>query len=245
MKLSLFFSLLAALLAPPAHAGEFSLSYGSWNYDISGSADSNGSRLDFESDLGVRAREKSVYLASWDTAPGWWPDLAASYTPIRADGRKVFTRDTTFGGVVLQRNTSTAFADADLTDLDLTLRYPARLGSATVHGGVTVKRLNGEIRVKDESDAEENREPIDQTFPMAHLGFGLPLAEWLKLDAAANYVTYHGDQAFDGRVQAILILGPFSLNAGWQRKAYKVHSNRYLLDAELSGGFAGIGLLIR
>lgn len=245
MKRTRYCILVFGLLAGSAQADDFSISAANWNFAVQGSVRDGDSSLDFDKDLAVRPREKIIYSATWNTGPGLWPDLAAGYAPIRAGGEQVVTNDTGLLGIPIGGSTATIAADADLDDLELSLRYPLTVGSAALSLGITLRQLRGDILVKEESDAEARREAIDKIFPMAHLQFRWPLANWLSLEAAGNYVADQGDRAEDYRVQATALLGPLSLSGGWQYKSFRINSNSYLLDADLSGAFAGLGFVIR
>lgn len=246
MNPGLVLSPLLALSTCAVQAADFAATYSVWDQKISGSATTSDSRLDFENDLGVTAREKSVFALSWDTGPGWWPDVAAGYTPIRADGRREVSQETQFLGILLESGSSTAAADADLTDLELSLRYPLQLReNAALSLGLTVKRLSGDVLIKDESDSEEVRENFDQTFPMLHTRLGLKPSDWLTLEVGANYARYRGDQAYDYRLQSTFHWGAAQIHAGWLGRAYRVNSSSYLLDTHITGPILGLGLVLR
>jgi len=239
-------AMLLALTISSAHAGSLSAAYANWDFRVSGDASDADSQVDFDHDLGVEPRNKATYALSWDTGPGYWPDLAVAYTPIEAGGQRAVSNS---GGLLDPLlgagGTTTIVADADLEDLQLSLSYPLRRGAWTLALGATVERLHGQILLKDESDAEGEREPVDETFPMAHLGLKAELASWLSLEAGGDYVSYRSDRAYDYHLQAAFIWGPAKLGAGWLVKAYRVNNSSYLLDTRLSGPTLGFGFLLR
>lgn len=237
------FLLCSVLFTGPAAASDLTLIADYWDFEVSGHVDRNGDVQDFEADLGVAARDHAAYSLAWNTGPGWWrPDLAASHTPISAGGQRVVSNGLSFGPVVLIPG-STALGDADLDDTDLTLRYPLRRGRSTLWGGLTIKRIAGMVVVRDQSDTAEDRERIDQVFPLLHLAAGTSLNDWLSLSAQGNVARYRDSEAYELRVGVSLgIAGPLGINLGWQRKHYRVSDGDYLLDATLSGAIAGIFL---
>lgn len=232
------------LLTPVCARAEFSLSFGSWNYGVSGTVADAGSEYDLERDLGVAARERSFYHLAWDSPKGL-PDLALNYSPIRAGGSRVARGERTLGGVTLGGSDTTVSGDADIQDYDLSLRYPWMLGRTRLNLGLVVKRLDGEVRVRDDGDELAVNQAVDETFPMAQLEAQLPLTTGLRLELLGNHVSYDGNSATELRAQLRALVGPLGLSVGWQRKDYELQGERFDLDAQLDGGFVSFGLLIR
>lgn len=227
-----------------AHAGAADFSFGAdyWGYDVRGQVDRNGDVLDFQSDLDVKARTHTQYLAAWNTGPGWWkPDLAFSYTPIKASGQHDVPGGTRFGGLLFPPTNNTVLGDADLADLSVSLRYPLTLGATHVWGGLTLKRLNGHVTVRDQNDTQEDQQDFNELFPMLHAAVAAPLASWLTLAGQADFIKYGSNSAWDLRAGvSVGVYGPVGLNLGWQGKHYHVESGSYRLNATLSGATAGL-----
>jgi hypothetical protein len=239
-------SLLCLLLASPCATGaELNLRADWWDYDVSGSVDRRGDVQDLDADLGVEARGHNMaYALAWNTGPGWVPDFAASYTRIDAGGERV-TPGFRFGPIVLAPG-SVARGDADLEDIDLTLRYPFALGNSRLWAGVTLKRVHGDVVIGDDASSAEDRQRIDQAFPLLHLAASVPLSSWLALSAQGNAVKYGDNEAWEGRAGVSLgLLESFGINLGWQTKHYRVADGDYLLDATLSGAVAGAFITFR
>lgn len=218
-----------------------------WDYAVSGSVTRDGDVQDLDSDLGIEARKHSVYSLAWNTGPGWWrPDFAASYTPIDAGGQQEVRNTGIFGSLLFVQGSSVARGDADLEDTDLSLRYPATIGSSTFWGGVTVKRIAGVISVRDQSETAEDRQRFDLTFPLLHVAASVPVQSWLSLSAQGNAAKYRDDTAYELRLGASIgVLGPVGINLGWQLKRYQINDGDYLLDAKLSGLLAGVVVTLR
>jgi hypothetical protein len=240
-------SLLLALAASsaPAMAGDLTAHYLNWNYEVEGFASDSDSRFDFSEDLDIKVRQKSLLALTWDTGPGWWPNLSASYVPVQAGGRKTVTTQSSFLGIPTGSQSANVIADADLDDIDLSLHYPLQLGSLAISLGATLKKLEGTLVLQEEGDDKESRERVDETFPMGRLGLHIAPWHWLLLDAHADYVAYQGNRASNLGLQAALRLGDLSLALGWQERNYRVDTSSYRVDADLAGVFAGIGLVLR
>lgn len=234
-----------ALLADLATAGDARFDYLYWDQDVSGTATTSSSQLDLEDDLGVKARAQSRIALAWQTGPGWLPDLAAAYGRIEASGRRQTTRSTSFLDLLFQAGQSTAAAEADLRDLELTLSYPLRLGeNAGLSAGLTLRRLSGEVLIRDESDTAESREKIDETIPQLHLSGLARSSDWLEWSAGANYVRRDQDLAYDAQLLGSATWKSARLSAGWMIKRYRVNTASYQLDATLSGPLFGLGFVL-
>ncbi len=246
MKIAHALLATALLYSIDASAGEFSFGASYWGYDISGQVDRAGDVLDFESDLAVRPRTQTQWLAAWNTGPGWAPDLALSLVPIRAKGDQEVSAGTRFGGLLFGSGNARVYGDARLDDLALALRYPLlKSDGAALWAGVTLKHVYGRVAVRDQNDTQEDVQEINQWFPMAHVAAALPLASWISFNGEANAIQYGGSGAWDLRVGASTrLLGPLGFNLGWQLRHYRVESGDYRLDATLSGLLAGLYLLL-
>ena len=237
------------VVANQALAADFGLSAGYWDYRVAGSVERDGISQDFQSDLDVKANRHDLYAFTWSTGPGWWrPDLAASYTPIKVSGQRTVQAS---GANLINllgigsSSTTLVKGDADLADIDLTARYPAQLGTATVWGGITIKHLSGTVVTRNSSDVAENNQSINQTFPMLHLSGKVPLTSWLAITVQGNVIKYQDDSANDFCVAVSLgFLGPIGLDLGWQRKSFKISQPDFKLDTTLSGLLLGASIAL-
>lgn len=231
----------------PAQAADLSLLADHWGYRVHGVVVRDGDVQDLGADLGVQSLEHAAYGFAWNTGSGWWhPDFAASYTKIDAAGERRTDNSVSFGPLVLFPAEGVAQGRADLDDVDLTLRYPLQLDALTLWGGLTLKRLRGDVSVRSATNGSEDREHIDQIFPLLHVAANQRLADWVSLSAQGNAVRYGDDLAYEWRVGASLgLLGPLGVNFGWQTKRYRFNDGNYRLDATLSGLIAGVSLTLR
>lgn len=221
-----------------AIAADLSLSAGYWDYLVKGTVERNGITQDFQNDLGVQAERHELLAFALDTGEGWWrPDVSASYTPIKASGQRMVQSG---GSVLIPGSTTLVKGDADLKDIDLTLRFPAQLANVTVWGGITIKYLNGTLISQNSSDTVEDNQSINQTFPMFHLSARVAPLSWLVLTAQGNAIKYQDDSAND--ICAAFSFGgfgPIGLDLGWKRNNYKINQQNFKLDTTLSGLFIG------
>ncbi|TXH04795.1 MAG: hypothetical protein E6R07_06785 [Nevskiaceae bacterium] len=227
----------ALTLPALAQAEQFYLGYSHWNYAVSGAYDEGATRYDLDKNLNARGDSHAQYRLRWDTGAGWWPDFAASYGRVALSGQQSITTSVVVGPVPVGTVSSVAQVDANVRDLDATLRYGLPLGWARLSGGVTVKKLRGNVVVTDSAATpSQTLHDIDEIFPMAHLFAEVPLGSRLRLGAGGNWIASHGDEADEMLVQARLkLIGPLDLTGGWQRKHYRVTTDSYRLRATLQG----------
>ena len=229
----------AALLLPGvSQAEQFYLGYSHWNYQVSGVYQDNGSNYDLDGSLNASTNSRALYRLRWDTGPGWWPDLAASYSRIAVTGqRTITTGGPGIGGLPVGQASSTANIDANVRDMDATLRYGVPLGWARLSGGVTVKQLKGDVTVSDNAATPpQSRRNVDEVFPMAHAFIEVPLGSRVRIGLGGDWIAARGNEADSILAMVrIKLIGPLDLTGGWQRKRYKVRTDRYLLDAKLQG----------
>lgn len=226
------------LAAGPASADDIRASFGGWRYELSGTATDAGTVYDFERDLGVRGSGRHSLELGWNTGPGWWPDLALSYTQIDAGGMRTFQNPPPIPG------SRTLAAEADNDDIDLTARYPLWSGTLSASAGVTLKRLAGLIVIDDSDQPQPSRQRFDEYIPQGHLQLHWNLSQWLVLSATGQGVEYQGDHALEWRALAELrLFRPVVVEFGWQEKSYELTTGNYALDARLRGALLRVGVL--
>jgi hypothetical protein len=228
-------ALLLGLGSGTAAAGELSFGYDWWSEKVSGVVDTRGQRIDLEHDVDLTVHSKSTFNTRWDTSGEWVPDFLADYRRIEVDGRHTVSSSTLLG-----TTTTTILANANLGDVQATARYPWRSEHFVLWGGVTVKRLAGDLTTQNQNETQETRERVNETFPMLHGGVEVPLGSRLRLASDLDWISSGGDRALQWRAGVDLQLwGPLGLSGGWQRRHYVVHSNSDSLDATLGGGAVG------
>ena len=231
---------LCGLCAPGAQAAEFRATLGGWGYHFEGKVDDRGTRYDFQDDLELESRRRRSASLEFDTRPGWWPDFAASYNQLGADGHH--TETTTIGPVTDTRVIATA---ARFDNYDLVARYPFRLGPFRASAGLAVQQLRGEIQIEDSADALLRHERYDEIFPQLHAQLRWRIAG-VTLVATGQGVEYDGSRALEWRANAqVRWLQPLLVEFGWQDKRYRISLTDYALDARMRGALVRIGFLYR
>lgn len=233
-------ALALGVVCSAAEAAEFRALLGGWGYHLTGNVNDRGTRYDFEDQLELAPRGRRSASLEFDTPRGWWPNFAASYTQLGADGDHVET--VTVGPVTTTRTITT---DADFDGWDLVARYPFRLGPLRGAAGVGVQQLRGEILIEDSEDPAPRRERYDEVFPQLHAQLRWRLGP-MVLMATGQGVEYDGSRALEWRAGAeFRFLEPLLLEVGFQEKRYEIELTDYALDARLRGALVRVGFLIR
>jgi hypothetical protein len=238
--------LLTCLLAVPGlvHAEDhFSLGYSNWNYGVTGNYQDSSGGYDLGNGYEASHSSRALFRLRWDTGPGWWPDAAASYGRIAVTGQSAVNTSLSIGPLPLGQVNSTAVVDANVRDLDATLRYPLQLGWGRLSTGVTVKQLRGDVLINDSAAATQTYQTVNAVFPMAHLFLEVPLGSRLRIGVGGDWIAAQGDEADSiVAIARLKVIGPLDLTAGWQSKRYKVITDSYRLDSRLQGAQVGAEL---
>ena len=235
--------------AAQAQAGELRATYGSWAFDIAGTATENGNVYDFQKNLNAHSTAKHSLGLAWDTGPGWWhPDLAIDDSAIGAGGTNTSTHLVQVLPPPAPPNmvTSTVSVDASFSDQDFVARYPWGWGPLQLASGIAVKHMRGTVVIVDSSQSQPERGDYNETFPELHAQARWPLGRWLTLTAVGQGIEYQGRSAMEWHVGAEMPgLAPLLLEAGWQQKRYNIHVNGDALDASLDGVLLRAGVVWR
>lgn len=225
-----------------ASAAEFRIGAGAWNYDLTGTVTDNGRTYDFEKDLALETSGRTSATLEWDTSPGWYPDIAASYSHMGAHGSHTETTVIVINGIPIGSVTRTVVAAADFYDSDVALRYPWTWGGTRLTGGLVAKHLKGRVDIADSSQSQAIHDHYDEWIPEVQLGLRRPLGSWLTLAGTAQGVEYQGNKAYEWRALAeVRVLKPLILEGGWQSKRYRIDVDGYALDATVSGALLRAG----
>lgn len=229
---------------PVLQAAEFRVGLGGWRYELSGSVTDRGETFDFDNDLGLRTSGRRSLLLEFDTKKGW-PDFAASFSQIGAQGQHEETSTIGIGPIPIEMGTRTLTSDADFNDYDLTARVPLRVGRAVISFGLTAKRLRGDLVIDDSEEPAPRRQNYDEVFPALHAQLRWPLSRFLTLAGAVQGIEYNGSKASEYRAALELRLLKLLVEVGWQEKRYEITLDDYRLDARLDGALLRLGFLLR
>lgn len=228
-----------ALAALPARASEVRATVGAWDYDFAGDVDDRGTHYDFQDDLGVQPRRSRGVALEVDTPKGGWPDFAAGYTPLSANGER--TEEVMFP----LPSTRTIRTDADFDTYELVARWPLNRGRLRFSAGLAVQQLKGELIIDDSDETQPRHERYDETFPLLHAQLRAA-GKVFGFSAVAQGIEYDGSSARELRALVELrFLAPLLIEAGWQERRYEIELADYALDARLSGALLRFGVLYR
>ncbi|HUR39957.1 MAG TPA: hypothetical protein VM240_02210 [Verrucomicrobiae bacterium] len=245
-KIALF--LVLATITTQTPAAEFRASYGDWRYDLSGTVTDRGRTYDLREDFGAEPRGRRTWALEWDTPKGPWPDVAVGFTQIGAAGaqERSFTVFDLLGQPVGTETASLA-ATADFDDVEATLRYPFKLGTARAALGVSVKKIKGELVIEDSTASPPtSRQSYDETVPEVHAQLRVPFGKILALSTSAQGISAGGNRALEWKAMLeVRWLAPLLLEAGWQEKRYELNLDGRALDARFDGALLRAGWLWR
>jgi hypothetical protein len=235
----LHYLLIITALSPSTSlmaADQFSLGYSYWHYNVSGHYQQDGSDYNLGSGFNASNSSRALYRLRWDTGPGWWPDLAASYGRIEVSGQKNVSTNVGVGPIPIPIN-STANVYTNVRDLDVTARWPWQLGWARLSLGITGKQLRGDVLISDSATGSaQTRERVNTMFPMAHAFFEVPIGSRLRIGVGGDWAALDGNEADNiVAIARLKVIGPLDLTGGWQSKHYKVRNDSYRLDTHLQG----------
>lgn len=233
-------ALLALGASATASASTLDLSAGLWKPSIDGrSADAQGS-VDFAA-LGVDGDTRPDLALGWQQDDGsWWPDVALAYAGLGGQGHATASEPIGIGGIDVAPGRE-AGADASVDEFTLGLRYPVLNLGPRLDLGLSLRRLDGDIRYTNDSSGARSVQRIDETFPLLDAALGWPVGRW-RLLAHYRWAGRDGESAREaGAGVALTLWQGLQLQAGWQYRHYAVESADYRLNARLEGLRLGLG----
>lgn len=244
-KLILAMGGAAVLAAPLAHADIVGLganvSY--WDSDLSGKAASNGDVVDVENDLDLSS-DSNVNLTAYVEHPvPLLPNVRLNYTSIEQSGRGELGAD--FDNIIVNLGGATEVdSDLDLDQLDLTLYYEVLDNWVNLDLGLTVRDLDGELRVQEVGGNQAVSESeIDAVVPMGYLAarFDLPFTG-VSVGGEANLISFDGDSVYDYNAYGQYEISMLQLRAGYREISIDYEDGDDELDVDLGGPFVSAGL---
>ncbi|KZY33002.1 hypothetical protein A3754_01375 [Alcanivorax sp. HI0083] len=191
--------LVTALLATPlAHAAPGVAIYGggyTWDTELEGNVASGGANIDVQDDLGFNKADQNVLYLGVEHAVPLVPNVRLRYIDLSDSASNIISRSFTFNGQNFVANTRVA-TDFDLEMLDGTLYYSPLNNAVKVDLGLTLRRLDGELRLN--SLAGKTSLSIDETLPMLHAGARAQLpVPGVYVGAELNAIAYDGNKMND------------------------------------------------
>lgn len=234
--------LWAMLLAPSAAlAVSGRVELGRWHYAIDGAV-SNGAALDLQDDFNPRTRRRDYHRFDLAFAPVWIPELSLSRHYLDVRGARAVDSSLQFGALTLIPAETVVDAFIAVDDFTGTARYRIGQRSDSLHAlaGVSVRRLSGEVQVREQDGGEIEREPIDEWFPQIHLAGLWRVNDTVSLSLEGDWIAYRGDTAWQGKA-AIDVAAPLGLGvtAGYTIRHFQVGGSS-TLDARFQGAHVGL-----
>ncbi|MDX1597421.1 MAG: TIGR04219 family outer membrane beta-barrel protein [Marinobacter sp.] len=242
-KLILAMSGAAVLAAPLAHADVVGLganvSY--WDSDLSGKAASNGDVVDVENDLDLDSDSNANLSAYVEHPVPLLPNVRLNYTSIEQSGRGELGAN--FDNIIVLSGVTEVQSDLDLDQLDLTLYYEVLDNWVNVDLGLTVRDLDGELRVQEVNGTAVSESEIDAVVPMGYLAarFDLPFTG-VSVGGEANLISFDGDSVYDYNAYGQYEIAMLQLRAGYREISIDYEDDDDKLDVDLGGPFLSAGV---
>lgn len=239
-------ALLSLLITAPLPAsalnGHLSIRY--WDYRLEGGT-TDTERLDFQRDLSARTDDR-IGLALWlRPSPAWLPELGYRRSPLDVSGQQTRQTGLQIGDLTLLPQTREALVDADLDNHSLTARYTITMSPAiSLLPGLTLRQIDGVVRIRDGDDIAVDDERIDEWFPQLHLALRWQPQPALALHLTGEWIEASGRLAdgFEAAVRWSPAEGPVAIEAGWAQQRYRFSAGDDRVRARFAGPFAGLGL---
>lgn len=238
-------SMLLACCAT-AHASDFRVAGGIWDYDVKGFQDDHGTITNLQEFAPGRQRDGFLSM-EYTHRPSWWPDLAASYGQLSGEGSQTTSA---VPGLPLplpipDPTATTTTASGDFREFDVTARYAIQLGPVQISPGVSLGWITGHITTSttDATGTSTVERSYNNPYPMLHAQIAWPIGDRFRLSTQIDWIKANDNEVLQYGAQAeFRVLGPIGLYGGWQDRHYKISTSDSYLDARLRG--ARYGLLI-
>ncbi len=229
-----------------AVAAEFRVDGGVWDYKITGYQDDHRTITDFQT-FAPGSQRDGFLQAAYEHGPSWWPDVAVAYAQVSGEGSQTSSALPLPNPLPLplpipDPTTTTVTASGDFRDIDFTARYGIALGPIKVSPGITVSWLKGNIATSDSSGGSSHHD-YNKAVPLLHAQVAWPVADWLRLVAAGDWLRAGDNEAYQyGAAVELRVLGPLGLYGGWHARRYKLSSSESFIDANLRGWRYGLAI---
>lgn len=212
------------LVAPLAHAAPGLAIYGggyTWDTELEGNVASGGANIDVQDDLGFNKADQNVLYLGVEHAVPLIPNVRLRYIDLSDSASNFITRTFTFNGQTFNKRSIVA-TDFDLEMLDGTLYYSPIDNALKVDLGLTVRRMDGDLRLS--SRLGNTALSINETLPMLHAGARAQLpVPGVYVGGEINAISYDGNKMND-----------YNARIGWR--------SDYLLGLEL--GYSQMNIVL-
>ncbi|PVY78342.1 outer membrane protein [Tamilnaduibacter salinus] len=218
-----------------------SVSY--WDSSLSGTATNGTDTVDVENDLNLDGDSNVNLTALVEHPVPVLPNIRLNYTLIEQSGDGQLEANTGFGLITPGTTSVDVRSDLDLEQLDLTLYYELLDNWVNLDGGLTIRDIDGELIVQDQTRNLEDRTDISGVIPMAYASarFDLPFTG-ASIGAEGNGISFDGDSIFDARAYGQLDIAVLRLQAGYRRMDVDYEDGNDALDVTLDGPYVSAGV---
>ena len=216
--LSLAAAVLLTLGAMTASADTIGgeIAVGGWYHDPSGwikypnDIPDDQSKVDADDDLNLDEQTDIYLRAKLEHPIPLLPNIRLGYVHTETDGDGRIDREFTFGDETFTVGTDIR-SEAELDSYDATLYYELVDTVVDLDLGLTVRYLDGYVKVSDKSGNISDSSDIDFVVPLLYGNFRwpMPFLEGLSVGAEGNWVTYDGSTLYDvqGDLRYTLAMG--------------------------------------
>lgn len=213
-----------------------------WHSELSGTAAKGSDQVDVEDDLDLSSDDNVNLTAMFEHPIPLIPNVRLNYTSIAQSGNGNIGTDgfdDIPAGVPVD-------SDLDIDQIDLTLYYEVLDNWVNLDGGLTIRRLDGELKIQDRGNLSPqplSKTEVDAFIPMVYVSarFDLPFTG-VSVGVEGNGISYSGDSVFDATAYAQYDMSLLRLQAGYRQMNIDYEDGNDTLDVELGGPFISAGV---
>ncbi|WP_336366715.1 TIGR04219 family outer membrane beta-barrel protein [Marinobacter sp. C2H3] len=212
-----------------------------WDSSLSGDAARKTDVVDVDNDLNLESDSTANASLYFEHPVPVLPNVRLNYTLVQQSGRGQLGAN--FGDIFVNTGASVR-SDLDLEQLDLTLYYEVLDNWVNLDLGLTARKLNGDLTVRQIGGANSvTQSSVDAVIPMGYLAvrFDLPLTG-VSVGGEGNFVAYDGDSLRDFNVYGQYEVSALQFRAGYRQMAVDYEDGDDRLDVTLDGPFVSAGV---
>lgn len=202
--------------------------------------------LDIEDDLSFDDETEFTARLKIDMPP-FIPNLYFMVNPMEFEGTATRSIEFNFGDLTFGANVPYK-AELSMDQYDVGLFYgvplmkTASLYMLNLEGGLNVRIIDAEARIRETLTGLEESEKETFVLPMLYLGAQFQPIERFAFEAEARGVTYDGESIVSliGRLK-VKAVGPLFVAGGYRYEDYDVDYNDFIIDVTFSGPFIETG----
>ncbi|WP_456453214.1 TIGR04219 family outer membrane beta-barrel protein [Hydrogenimonas sp.] len=172
------------------------------------------SKLDADDDLNLDSQADVYLRAKLEHPIPIVPNVRVAYNRTESSGDGQISRDFTFGDITFNAN-EPIYTETQLDNYDGTLYYELLDTGADIDLGITVRYIDGYVKVQDKRTGIGDTSDVEFVAPMLYgnVRVPVPFLEGLSVGAEGNWITYDGSTLYDVQADARYI---FSMGLGFE-----------------------------